>query len=646
MKKIIGILLVAGIAFSVVGCGGGGGGGGGGSAPATLTQPGPGPGDQANYFPVAVGNTWEYRGVQTENGQGQVGYHRTATVTGTKMVNGFNATVVKVESSLDAGSTYDEYLYKAGNGIFNCGNNDTTDTMTPQIAPYPELLFPVQTGAGFTQYSKSGLDIGDDLDGDGISDNVTITATVNVAGFETVTLQIGSFPAALRLVQTVNYTYKLSSNGQSVPATETDVINLVSGVGIIKQSQTISIPDANYTINATEELSGYFVDGQGKGIVAEETLAAGIAPANSDTETPGRPAVAFDGTNFLVVSQRVVGATSTMTGSIVSSTGMAVKGFDIAVPGNNRCAVAYGANSYLVVFAPSTSQISAYRITPEGVVIDGPAGITISSMNPNSYNYFPAVASDGTNFLIVWSQFNLNSNLNYIQAALVTPEGQVLKEFKLVNSPGEQGVPTVAFDGTNYLVAWQDTRNSSDADIYGTRVKSDGTVLDPAGIPITTAPGLQWAPQITYSGGKYMVVWVDGGYMQAMTVHGARISTDGVLLDGPASAGGLSINTTDIVGGYPAVAPLGNDFLVVWDVQGYDPSRGIYGARINSSGELVSLATGGAIFPITGSPTEFATRFIYPVVSKGVSNSLVVWINNREVMGSYKDLQSAVLYPF
>jgi hypothetical protein len=43
---------------------------------------------------------------------------------------------------------------------------------------------------------------------------------------------------------------------------------------------------------------------------------------------------------------------------------------------------------------------------------------------------------------------------------------------------GEQFQPSVAFDGTNYLVAWLDEGWS----IRAARVRRDGAVLDPSGI--------------------------------------------------------------------------------------------------------------------------------------------------------------------
>ena len=58
----------------------------------------------------------------------------------------------------------------------------------------------------------------------------------------------------------------------------------------------------------------------------------------------------------------------------------------------------------------------------------------------------------------------------------------------LIDTSGLQAesIPSVAFDGTNFLVVWQDNRNDdSTPDIYGARVTPQGTVLDPVGFVIS-----------------------------------------------------------------------------------------------------------------------------------------------------------------
>src|SRR5262249_21176429 len=70
--------------------------------------------------------------------------------------------------------------------------------------------------------------------------------------------------------------------------------------------------------------------------------------------------------------------------------------------------------------------------------------------------------------------------------------------------------PALAFNGTNYLVAYEDHRaGDANVDIWATRVSRTGAILDPDGLHVSGAAGNQLLPQVASNGTDFMVVWED-----------------------------------------------------------------------------------------------------------------------------------------
>ncbi len=200
--------------------------------------------------------------------------------------------------------------------------------------------------------------------------------------------------------------------------------------------------------------------------------------------------------------------------------------------------------------------------------------------------YDPAVAFDGTNYLVVWQDRRPGVSFD-IYAARVSDAGAVLDPLGIPISKavGNQWAPAVAFDGTNFVVAWQDDRSTSTGpNVYGGRVSPAGILLDPGGIPISTAPGAQLMPAVARAGASSLVVWTEGG--AASDIRGARVSPAGAVLD-PA---GLSVSAAAGAQLNPAVAFGTSSSLVVWDDYRTGPSADLYGARVTEAGALLDPA--------------------------------------------------------
>ena len=148
--------------------------------------------------------------------------------------------------------------------------------------------------------------------------------------------------------------------------------------------------------------------------------------------------------------------------------------------------------------------------------------------------------------------------------------------------------PAIAFDGTNYLVVWEDNRDSTDADIWGARLGPSGTIIDTLGIKIAAASGIQSNPSVVYNGSTYLVAWEDfkvtGG--TDGDIVAATVSKAGVV--GPA----VRVATTATSETHPALAarPDGNA-LLVWSAAG-----AVMGSSYNGSfGAATTIATGAVV---------------------------------------------------
>jgi uncharacterized protein YjdB len=123
----------------------------------------------------------------------------------------------------------------------------------------------------------------------------------------------------------------------------------------------------------------------------------------------------------------------------------------------------------------------------------------------------------------------------------------------------------IAFGGGEYLVVWSDLRDSNDADIWGTRLGSDGTVMDTLGLKIGATAGSQAHPAVAFDGTAFVVAWEDflvhGGTTSNIAV--ASVATDGTITSLGHVTSAASSQTT------PNLASAGGgSSLVVWNTAG------------------------------------------------------------------------------
>jgi large repetitive protein len=344
-----------------------------------------------------------------------------------------------------------------------------------------------------------------------------------------------------------------------------------------------------------ENVCGSRVTPQG---VVLDTAGTVISQAANGQQSP---VIASDGTDFLVAWQDYHGGSGScdIYGSRVTSQGTVLDpaGFVISQRANDQLnpALAFDGTNFLVVWNDVHDggdwDIYGARVTPQGQVLDT-AGIAISQ-NANTQCY-PALAFDGANFLVVWyDRFNGGTSSD-ICGARVTPAGAVLDTagIAISQSDGNQSYPAIASDGTNLLVVWSDWR-SGGGNVYGARVTPQGVVLDTAGFDISRAPSGSISPDLCFDGTNFLVVWDDYRSLDWKDIYGARVAPQSTVLDST----GFVISHAGHGRSAPAPAFDGTNFLVAWHDSRSGSDCDIYGARVTPGGTVFE---GGSILSKQG----------------------------------------------
>lgn len=593
-----------------------------------------GTGDIGNFIPLSQGNSWNYRGTKLGSGAPSLNYTNAATVNGSLPVGNLTTTVFASSNPGGDGSSLEEYLVKDSQALRLHGDNDRNDPLRPAIAPYTLFRFPLHANNKFQQVEQTGLNI--DIDGDGETETVSISSTVSVLGFESMTVAVGSFNNVAKVVQETTIT--AAGPGGSFTATQTDTTWLAPGVGVIRTQSVVRA--AGSTETYLEELISYQVEGNVQGSLPGVIITRGLAPGE-------KPSIASNGSDYLVLTCSQSGPTPGIIGVRISDIGRLGSVLPIT-PGTcfngsevvQQPVAAFDGSNYLVVYMQGANvqdtHIRAKRISAGGVVLDGPEGILVSpDTNTRAIRGSSAVGFDGTNYLVAWSESG--SSGAEIYGARISPTGQNLGVFPITEAaPGFQAVPQIAFDGINFLVVWSDFRGATDAeDVYATRVTPEGVVLDPTGIPIAASTHLERNPQLTFDGTNYLIAWHrierQGGGFDNYSIRATRMTRDGVLLDGPSTNGGISINTTTYEKRDVAVSFDGINFIVAWTVgaNSFSPAGSIMGTKLNSNGQVTPTQpnSGGFLFSDEPPPSTF---YGLPIISSSGNRTLLAWISGQE----------------
>ncbi|MFP2957869.1 hypothetical protein ACLEPN_08565 [Myxococcus sp. 1LA] len=291
--------------------------------------------------------------------------------------------------------------------------------------------------------------------------------------------------------------------------------------------------------------------------------------------------------------------------------------------------VASDGHQFLVVFQRRTdgvsgsSDILGVRVGTDGVVLDAtPIPISTAATDQTT----PSVGFSGGYFLVAWTDVRNNSLRSDVFGARVRASDGVVMEpqgFAVAREPLVERRPVVASGDGQFFVAWEDERNFPySGDVFGARVRAaDGVVLDPQGIALATETYGEKAPTVAFDGSHYLVAWEDQRVVLG-TVQGRRVrASDGVVMDSSA----LLLATEVVYQRQPTLGFDGTRYLLTWHRGSVNYSQHeLHGRRFTPQGTPVDPAS----FRITDTTSSGAGRI--GVASSGPGRFLVAYNDYRQ----------------
>jgi hypothetical protein len=225
------------------------------------------------------------------------------------------------------------------------------------------------------------------------------------------------------------------------------------------------------------------------------------------------------------------------------------------------------------------------------IALDPPA----STPGPGSVYYEAAALGAGV-WLLTWLDYRDGGPALY--AARVAATGALLDPggIRLAGSTAggwnTVGDVAVVFDGTDFVVAWSDTRaDPTGADLYAARITPDGRDLDPGGAPLIARPDAQRSPALASNGTQLLVSWMDTSTDSNRAIHSSvwaqLVDPASLVTVGPAVAVAATADNTS----GPHTVWNGASWAVAfrsWPVASFEPTTvTIDVARIDVTGALL-----------------------------------------------------------
>ena len=241
-------------------------------------------------------------------------------------------------------------------------------------------------------------------------------------------------------------------------------------------------------------------------------------------------------------------------------------------------AIACNGESYLVVWSKLAGICKTYGrlFNTQGTALTGEMQISSSSIYSQ---YTACVASDGTNYLAIWRSEGQDGSYAGIYAQLIDNSGNKIGSEIQINTYtlNNQKSPDVASNGTNYLVVWA-SEKSEGYDISGQFLDLSGNKIGSEFQLNTYTLNDQSGPCIRSDGNNYLVIWgTDGQDGDGYGIFGQFFDQEGNTLGVEFHVSDHTMNNQS----YPTLYSNGINYLVAWHSEEQDGNGyGVYSRLI------------------------------------------------------------------
>jgi hypothetical protein len=541
------------IASVISACGGGGGGGGGsaggGSPP---VDPGSSAGtglvpaapltgaslyaNAADLRPLIDGASWQYRGV-AKDADGRTATRYIASI-GHKLIGG---SLQETERQVFTESTDTSAIALSGGSIVS-QVKDPLGVGSNEVVAVTELRSPVRVNDQYTQYERSDVQTGIDIDGDGKADVADVAIYARVIGNESVELpELARSVTAVKVETTALVRMKRSSSGATQPVTTLVQTQwYAAGVGVVRRSLSAVSTTGSVGPLAYDELL-FSWDGVTQGLGSQGPTPAWVPSSPSLLLLPDTLAATTLGDRALVLAGSLQASDrGALTFGVFDKRGVLQSTRQI--PGLGDARYDFGSlglfgidsNAALLVMpvGPGPGRLMLQRVDAGGALLGSSSAVTLAT-NSGSV----PLAWDGQALWIAW--LSVGSQLvdsGKLMLQPFTPDGQSLAAAQVLDIPtvgGQIGSMGLSAAAGRLLVSWARSEGSTVSYRYALVRGSTGAAdVHTLGTVQRSAAGPQPAVQPVLGSGIAALQW--NGPVFSTTGSGPLPDTlpRGIVLDG------------------------------------------------------------------------------------------------------------------